>query len=89
MIELIGWLGGIAFALCGLPAAIQVYKQKHAEGYSKAFIGLWLIGEILTMAYVYLSKGFDGPLFLNYILNLVFISVIVYYMLRGKNVQSS
>lgn len=82
LIELIGWIGGFCFAFCGLPAAIQVFRQKHARGYSRAFIGLWLAGEILTMIYVYGTKGWDGPLFLNYILNLVFICVIVYYMLK-------
>lgn len=82
LLEAIGWLGGALFALCGLPAALQVYRQKHARGYSRAFVAMWLGGEVLTMIYVYGTKGFDGPLFLNYILNLVFISVIVYYMIK-------
>ena len=81
LILFIGWLGGVSFAFCGAPQAIQVIKQGHAEGIAPLFIGLWALGEVCTMFYVYKTRGLDGPLFFNYTLNLAFISVILYYMI--------
>jgi uncharacterized protein with PQ loop repeat len=80
LITLIGWIGGICFAICGAPQAIQSIQQGHADGVNPYFIGLWLSGELLTMVYVYGTRGFDKPLFFNYILNVVFISIICYHM---------
>ena len=81
LIKLIGWLGAMCFALCGLPQAMQVLSQGHASGVNPYFIGLWFGGEIFTMIYVYFTRGFDKPLFFNYTLNLVFISIILYYII--------
>lgn len=76
----IGWSGTQLLAFCGLPAAIQVIQQGHAEGYSGTFIGMWGIGELLCLIYVY-NRYKDWPLLVNYLLNLTFLSVIVYYMI--------
>lgn len=81
MIKIIGWLGASLLALCGAPAAFDVIQKGTAEGYSQAFIGMWFVGEILTLIYVLLKHGFDKPLIFNYGLNLTFISIILYYML--------
>ena len=81
IIKLCGWIGAMCFAFCGLPQAIQVVQQGHAEGVSPYFIGLWFAGEILSMIYVYFTHGLDKPLFTNYVLNLAFISVILYYLI--------
>ena len=77
--EVIGIIGAICFAICGLPLAIQVVQQGHANGVSGIFLLLWLIGEIFTLFYVYNKHRVDLILILNYVLNLAFIAVIVYY----------
>lgn len=77
--ELIGWLGATLLAWCGFPAVIQVVSQGHAEGYSPIFIGMWGLGEVLCLVYV-LCMYKDKPLLMNYFLNIVFISIILYYM---------
>ncbi len=51
--EIIGWLGSILFAICAVPQAVQSYKQKHSHGISKAFLALWLFGEVFTTIYIY------------------------------------
>lgn len=79
LLKIIGWLGAQLLAWCAAPAAIQVLSQGHANGYSGMFIAMWLLGEILCLIYVYFSYK-DKPLMLNYLLNIVFISVIVYHM---------
>jgi hypothetical protein len=85
MIDLIGWVGGLMLSWCGLPLASMVVRQGHAKGLSRAFIGLWGGGEILTLIYVLVSReGVDGPLVFNYLTNLIFIGIIVYYMLKER-----
>lgn len=81
-LDAVGWIGSQLLAWCGLPAAIHVVSQGHANGYSPLFISMWGIGEFLCIIYTY-KKYKDWPLFINYSLNLAFILVIVYYMFKG------
>jgi uncharacterized protein with PQ loop repeat len=78
MIETIGWIGAICFSICALPQAIKSYRDKTSEGISHAFLLLWLIGEILTLAYVVLTTV-QMPLIVNYVFNLICLFVILYY----------
>lgn len=80
--EIIGWLGSLAFSICAIPQAYHCFKNKHANGVSWLFIILWLLGEILTLIYV-IPKG-HLPLIVNYALNIVFIVVILYYKIMPK-----
>lgn len=82
MLNILGWIGSILFAICGLPQAIKCYKEKHADGISTSFLLMWLFGEIFTMIYV-LPK-MDLPLLFNYSINLVFLFVITYFKFRKK-----
>ena len=42
-------LGSLLFALCGLPQAIQSYKDKNSDGLNWLFIIAWFFGEIFTL----------------------------------------
>ena len=78
--ELIGWIGSTLLALCGVPLAWQTFKQKHARYMSNTFLAMWLIGEILTFAYV-LPKQ-DYPLLFNYSLNIICLAIVVRYKFK-------
>ena len=78
--ELIGWIGSILLALCAVPLAWQTFKQKHSNGISNTFLAMWLIGEILTFAYV-LPKQ-DYPLLLNYGLNIACLAIVIRYKFK-------
>jgi uncharacterized protein with PQ loop repeat len=78
MIEAIGWIGSICFALCGLPQAIQTIKTKSARDISVLFLLLWLIGELLMIIYT-IVKIKNMPLLLNYVCNFVCLCPILYY----------
>lgn len=78
--DLTGWLGTQMLAWCAAPQAWQSVQQGHSEGVSWAFMALWGFGEIFAAIYVY-NKHRDWPLLTNYILNLTFIGIIVYYMI--------
>jgi uncharacterized protein with PQ loop repeat len=82
MLEIIGWVGAICFAICGLPQARLSFKQKHSLGVSGGFLALWFTGEVLTIIYVLPKK--DWPLLFNYSCNLVFLCVIIWYWFFPK-----
>ena len=80
--ELIGYIGSIMLAVCGLPQAIESYKTKSSEGLTWGFIGLWFVGEIFT--FIYILPKMDLPLLINYSSNIIFLSVIIYYKIKPK-----
>ena len=81
MIEALGYISGILLATCAIPLAIQVCHQRHADSLSWAFLVMWLAGEIGTSIYTLVSIGWNGPLQLNYIINVVCIVLILRYKL--------
>ena len=80
--EIIGWLGSILLAFCGLPQAIESYKTKSSEGLTWGFIGMWFFGEILTI--IYILPQMVLPLIFNYTANIIFLSIIIYYKINPK-----
>lgn len=81
--EIIGWIGSILFAVCGLPQAIECYKAGHSRGLSWAFLLCWFGGEVFTIIYIFPKA--DYPLLFNYALNMVFLSVMLYYKIKPRN----
>lgn len=84
MINTIGYLSALCFGLCGLPQAFLVWRNKTAVGTSTGFIILWTLGEIFAIVYVLSQYGADMPLLLNYVSNLIFLSVIIYYKIKDN-----
>lgn len=82
MLELIGWIGAILFAICSIPQAYQCWKTKSAQGLSLSFLLMWFIGEVLTIIYV-LPK-WDLPLLFNYAVNILSLLVIFYYKVKDR-----
>jgi uncharacterized protein with PQ loop repeat len=81
--EILGWLGSICLAICGLPQAWQSIKDKHSHGISWGFVLLWAFGEVFALAYVY--DKLDLPLLLNYATNILILGVILYFKINPKN----
>jgi len=81
--EIMGWLGSICLAICGIPQAWQSIKDKHSHGISWGFVLLWAFGEIFALAYVY--DKLDLPLLLNYATNILILAVILYYKIKPQN----
>lgn len=75
--EILGWVGSFLFAICGIPAAVQTYRDGHARGMNTLFLLLWCGGEVLTLSYVIYKR--DYPLILNYLSNLGSLLVIMKY----------
>ena len=82
LFEILGWLGSICLALCGVPRAIMSYKDRHSHGISWGFLILWAFGELFALAYVY--DKLDLPLLLNYAVNILIVGVILYFKVRPE-----
>lgn len=85
VIEGIGFVAGIAMALCGAPQAIKSYKDGHSKGISPSFAWLWLSGELGTLVYVLGTIGPDVALLINYITNIFVVLVIMKYLYLPRN----
>jgi uncharacterized protein with PQ loop repeat len=83
MLNLIGWLGAICFSFCGLPQAYKSYKDGHSDGISILFLFLWFLGEFFSIIYTFNKHVL--PLFCNYILNIIFLLIIIKYKFFRRN----
>jgi len=87
LFALMGWLGSILLASCGIPQAWSSYKDKHSHGMSWAFLLLWAFGELFAMIYVY--DKLDLPMMMNYGTNILILAIMIYYKIRpGSNGNS-
>ncbi len=80
--QTVGWIGSLCLAFCGLPQAIQSYRQGNSKGVNLGFLVLWLTGEIFTLVYVFTSLT-SLQLMVNYTVNLICVLVIMFYKLFG------
>jgi uncharacterized protein with PQ loop repeat len=80
---ILGWIGSIAFSLCGFPQAWKCHKDGHSNGLSTSFLALWALGEICTLTVV-ISQRMPMFMIINYTMNFVFLSVISYYKVKPR-----
>ena len=79
-IELLGYLGGFCFAFSALPQTIKTVRTGHADDLSWGMLIMWLVGEVSMIIYERAVIQ-SLPLFLNYVINLVFLLPIIYVKL--------
>ncbi len=80
--EILGWIGSILLAFCGLPQAIESWKTKSSAGLTWGLLAMWFAGEVFT--FIYILPKMDLPLLFNYTANIIFLSIIIYYKLYPK-----
>jgi uncharacterized protein with PQ loop repeat len=78
--DLLGWLGSILLASCGIPQAWKSFKEKNSDGMAWGFLLLWGFGEIFCLGYVY--DKLDLPLLTNYAINILIVGVMFYYKIN-------
>ncbi len=78
----IGWVGSIAFAVCGLPQAWNCVKTRTAKGISAGFIALWFLGEVCYVVSILMKYGWVNWMMFNYISNIVSIVIISYFAIQ-------
>jgi uncharacterized protein with PQ loop repeat len=82
--EVIGWIGGVAFTLCGWPLAYNVWKTHEVKALTWTFLWLWMLGECATLIYILFGNYHSGiwqyPLITNYIVNFL----LGIFLIRAK-----
>jgi len=73
---IIGWIASFCFMFSGAPAALEALTTKQCTIPIGTLI-LWTVGEICAVIYILPRK--DKPLLANYLVNLVFLSVMWFY----------
>jgi len=85
MTSVLGAVGSLLLALCALPEVISSIRKGYC-GASNGLLFTWLLGECLTLAYVYLTSK-DIFLLLNYGTNVILILVLVFYKTKPVKFQ--
>jgi uncharacterized protein with PQ loop repeat len=78
--NLIGYLAAFLLAICGVPQAYRSYKQGHSQGLDPMFIWTWFTGEVLMLVYILKDLDFNGPLVVNYLMNILALVIILKYL---------
>lgn len=82
---IIGWFSAALFAICAMPQARKSRREGHSRGIDSTFLSMWALAEILGIIYVW-DLG-SHPLLLNYGLNLLFLSIIIYYKVFPRKAE--
>lgn len=82
--DIIGWIGSVAFAVCGVPQAWQCVRDRTARGINPLFLALWLVGEVCYVASVLLKFGWVGWMMFNYCMNIASVFVIGFFLVRDR-----
>ena len=86
---IIGWIGSVCLAFSGMPQAYKCWRQGHARGLSFPTLSLWFIGEVCYVIATIGEFGMVAWLLFNYILNLVCISVMLWYWFQPRRENES
>ena len=78
-VELTGYIGAILLAVCAFPQMVVSIIDGHSRGLSQYFLLTWYLGELLMLAFCVQTIGMVGPLFWNYLINVLMLTVIVRY----------
>lgn len=81
MFALIGFIGSLLLAVCGVPEVIRTIKHNRCHlGWN--FLILWFGGEMCMLIYI-IPFG-DLPLFVNYIFNFVLVGIMLFYKIKNN-----
>lgn len=80
IIQVIGYLSSIIFAVALSPQVWRTYKTGNAKALAPLFLHLSFSGEALMAAYIILQHSWDLPLLISCFMNMLFLSVIYRYL---------
>lgn len=79
IVEVFGIIGGFCFAYCGVPAAWATYKAGKSIGTPISVASMILVGAVTMYLYLLMSYGFNLLLAINYGVEAISWSVVVYF----------
>lgn len=78
-IEILGLLGGLGFAISGIPTAYLAWKNGRVSFIPRLTQWSVLLGAILTITYLILRNGFDWVISLDYAMTIISWIIIIRY----------
>lgn len=90
--QLIGWIGGAAFAISALPQVVLCVRQKNADGIALLLVVMMLIGSGCMSAFSIwnqITKGGQLPLIFNFTLTFISWFIIFCFKLFKKKETSA
>lgn len=86
MMQSLGWIGHMLFALSAIPQAYMSFRQGHSQGISKGLLGMWFGGEGIAIVYG-IYEQVPLPLMVNYVINFTCLLVIIRYTVWPRNIN--
>jgi uncharacterized protein with PQ loop repeat len=84
MINLLGYVAMFFLIIAALPQVVKTFKEGHSDGLAGGYIVLLLVGFSLMATYLFLTKPVI-PVILNYLFNIVMISILGFYKLFPRS----
>lgn len=78
-VALLGAIGGIAFACCGVPVAWATLRAGKSVGTPVSIALFCILGSLATYAYLLLTYGFNPLLTANYSVEFATWAVVAWY----------
>lgn len=87
--EFIGWFGNIILSIGVIPQVYKTWKTHDVDSFSWSFLFMWAGGVFLTLIYIVhgdmVKNEYQLPLWLNYFVNVLATSYLVFAKIRyGK-----
>lgn len=83
--EVLAWVGATCFAFSAVPQVVLCYQTKNADGISWGLLSLWMTGEISLFLYILPERKY--ALLVNYVFNIIFLSIIIFYKLFPRRIK--
>jgi len=80
-IVVIGYLGGLLLAICGIPEVIRTIKDRKCH-LGWPFLLMWFFGEVFMI--IYALNLWDLPLIFNYAFNVLIVGTMLYYKIKSR-----
>lgn len=84
--DTLGWVGNIVLSIGVIPQVYKTWRSHDVSSFSWSFLLMWCGGVIMTFVYIAadnLDKGeFQWPLWLNYLVNILGTTYLVYAKIR-------
>ena len=78
--EMIGYMGGLLLAICGIPEVIRTLKDSRCH-LGWPFLLLWFFGEVFMITYA--VHLWDFPLIFNYLFNIVLVGIMLFFKIKN------
>ncbi len=87
--EVLGWIGNFVLSIGVIPQVYKTFKTHDVSGFSWSFLLMWAFGVFFTFIYILhgdLAKGdYQYPLWLNYFVNIIATSYLVFAKFKYQN----